>query len=98
MAVEAGTLIDIVTPTGGDSVTEGTILEWSVKVGEAVKQGDAVVEISTDKVDMELPAPATCMTVEMLAGDGETVTVGQVIGRMSAEAGVEADDEPGQAQ
>ena len=49
--------IDIVTPTGGESVTEGTILEWAVKVGDAVKQGDTVVEISTDKVDMELPAP-----------------------------------------
>ena len=50
--------IDIVTPTGGESVTEGTILEWAVKVGDAVKDGDTVVEISTDKVDMELPAPA----------------------------------------
>ena len=54
-----GKTIDIVTPTGGESVTEGTILEWAVKVGDAVKQGDTVVEISTDKVDMELPAPAT---------------------------------------
>ena len=54
-----GKTIDIVTPTGGESVTEGTILEWTVKVGDSVKQGDTVVEISTDKVDMELPAPAT---------------------------------------
>ena len=54
----AGKTVDIVTPTGGESVTEGTILEWSVKVGDAVKDGDTVVEISTDKVDMELPAPA----------------------------------------
>ena len=54
-----GELVDIVTPTGGESVTEGTILEWSVKVGDAVKDGDTVVEISTDKVDMELPAPAS---------------------------------------
>jgi 2-oxoglutarate dehydrogenase E1 component len=82
---QTGELIDIVTPTGGESVTEGTILEWSVKVGEAVKQGDTVVEISTDKVDMELPAPATGTIVEILARDGETVTVGQVIARMSAE-------------
>ena len=51
-----GETIDIVTPTGGESVTEGTILEWSVKVGDAVQDGDTVVEISTDKVDMELPA------------------------------------------
>ncbi len=79
-----GETVDIVTPTGGESVTEGTILEWSVKVGEGVKQGDTVVEISTDKVDMELPAPVTGTVTEILAEEGETVTVGQVIGRMSA--------------
>ena len=79
----AGKTVDIVTPTGGESVTEGTILEWSVKVGDAVKDGDTVVEISTDKVDMELPAPADGTITEILARDGETVTVGQVIGRMS---------------
>ncbi len=80
----AAQVIDIVTPTGGESVTEGTILEWSVKVGDAVKDGDTVVEISTDKVDMELPAPASGTITEILAEDGDTVTVGQVIARMSA--------------
>jgi 2-oxoglutarate decarboxylase len=82
-----GELIDIVTPTGGESVTEGTIIEWSVKVGDAVKEGQTVVEISTDKVDMELPAPATGTIEEILAEDGETVHVGQVIARMAAGAG-----------
>jgi multifunctional 2-oxoglutarate metabolism enzyme len=87
-AVEAagGRTIDIVTPTGGESVTEGTILEWSVKVGDAVKDGDTVVEISTDKVDMELPAPASGTITEILAAEGDTVTVGQVIARMTAGA------------
>src|SRR5579884_653129 len=56
---DAGQIVDIVTPTGGELVTEGTILEWSVEVGQMVRQGDTVVEISTDKVDMELPAPAS---------------------------------------
>src|SRR5437764_2832824 len=88
-----GETIDIVTPTGGESVTEGTILEWSVKVGDTVKAGATVVEISTDKVDMELPAPASGTIAEILAGDGETVTVGQVIARMTAaEAAVERDE------
>ncbi len=82
-----GELIDIVTPTGGESVTEGTIIEWSVKVGDTVKEGDTVVEISTDKVDMELPAPASGTIAEILARDGETVNVGQVIARMTAGAG-----------
>ncbi len=77
-------MIDIVTPTGGESVTEGTILEWSVKVGDTVQSGDTVVEISTDKVDMELPAPATGTITEILFDEGDTVTVGQVIARMSA--------------
>jgi 2-oxoglutarate dehydrogenase E1 component len=88
-AAEASTgqTVDIVTPTGGESVTEGTILEWSVKVGDSVKQGETVVEISTDKVDMELPAPATGTITEILAQDGETVRVGQVIARMQASVG-----------
>jgi multifunctional 2-oxoglutarate metabolism enzyme len=81
-AASTGETIDIVTPTGGESVTEGTILEWSVKVGDTVQDGDTVVEISTDKVDMELPAPASGTITEILAEDGATVTVGQVIARM----------------
>ena len=76
--------IDIVTPSAGESVTEGTILEWTVKVGDVVKQGDTVVEISTDKVDVELPAPASGAISELLVVEGDTVTVGQVIGRMLA--------------
>jgi multifunctional 2-oxoglutarate metabolism enzyme len=86
----SGQTVDIVTPTGGESVTEGTILEWSVKVGDTVKDGDTVVEISTDKVDMELPAPADGTITEILAQDGETVTVGQVIARMSVGAAASA--------
>jgi 2-oxoglutarate decarboxylase len=81
--VATGETVDIVTPTGGESVTEGTILGWSVKVGDAVKVGDTVVEISTDKVDMELPAPASGTIAEILAEEGATVSVGVVIGRMT---------------
>src|SRR3954447_24499861 len=76
-------VVDITTPAGGESVTEGTILEWAVKVGDQVSDGDTVVEISTDKVDMELPAPAAGTITEILAEEGETVTVGQVIARMA---------------
>ncbi|MGA9858413.1 MAG: biotin/lipoyl-containing protein, partial [Solirubrobacteraceae bacterium] len=86
----SGQTVEIVTPTGGESVTEGTILEWSVKVGDTVSDGDTVVEISTDKVDMELPAPASGTITEILAEDGETVTVGQVIGRMTVDSGAGA--------
>jgi 2-oxoglutarate dehydrogenase E1 component len=82
-AESAGEIVDIVTPAGGESVTEGTILEWAVKVGDTVADGDTVVEISTDKVDMELPAPGPGTITEILAEEGATVTVGQVIARMS---------------
>jgi 2-oxoglutarate dehydrogenase E1 component len=78
----SGEIIDITTPAGGESVTEGTILEWAVKVGDTVEDGDTVVEISTDKVDMELPAPAAGTITELLADEGATVVVGQVIARM----------------
>ncbi|MDQ6911240.1 MAG: 2-oxo acid dehydrogenase subunit E2, partial [Actinomycetota bacterium] len=90
-APEAKT-IDIVTPTGGESVTEGTILQWAVKLGDEISDGDTVVEISTDKVDMELSAPASGTLTEILAEEGETVTVGQVIGRISASDGARAKD------
>jgi multifunctional 2-oxoglutarate metabolism enzyme len=77
-----GQLVDILTPAAGESVTEGTILEWHVKVGDPIKASDTIVEISTDKVDVELPSPATGTVSELLVAEGDTVTVGQVIGRI----------------
>jgi 2-oxoglutarate decarboxylase len=100
-----GEIVDIVTPAGGESVTEGTILEWAVKVGDTVDDGDTVVEISTDKVDMELPAPAAGTITELLAEEGATVVVGQVIARMNtvpthpgAPAGASAKGAPSDGQ
>jgi 2-oxoglutarate decarboxylase len=74
--------IDVVTPAAGESVTEGTILEWHVKVGDAIKLDETIVEISTDKVDVELPSPASGTVTEILVEEGDTVTVGQVIARI----------------
>ncbi|HTZ65035.1 MAG TPA: multifunctional oxoglutarate decarboxylase/oxoglutarate dehydrogenase thiamine pyrophosphate-binding subunit/dihydrolipoyllysine-residue succinyltransferase subunit [Solirubrobacteraceae bacterium] len=74
--------IDVVTPAAGESVTEGTILEWHAKVGERIQAGQTIVEISTDKVDVELDAPATGTVSEILVEEGDTVTVGQVIARI----------------
>jgi multifunctional 2-oxoglutarate metabolism enzyme len=78
-----GQTIDVVTPAAGESVTEGTILEWRVKVGDAIKLDDTIVEISTDKVDVELPSPASGTVSEILVQEGDTVTVGQVIARIA---------------
>jgi multifunctional 2-oxoglutarate metabolism enzyme len=75
--------IDVVTPAAGESVTEGTILEWHVKVGDYIKVDDTIVEISTDKVDVELPSPASGTVTELLAEEGDTVGVGQVIARIT---------------
>ena len=82
VAAGPAALVDIVTPAGGESVQEGTILEWTVAVGDEVEEGQTVVELSTDKVDMELPAPVTGTIAEILAEAGETVSVGHVIARM----------------
>ena len=76
-------IIDVVTPAAGESVTEGTILEWHVGVGDQVKADATIVEISTDKVDVELPSPATGTVTELLVQEGDTVTVGQVIARIA---------------
>jgi len=82
-APAAGKTIDIVTPTAGESVTEGTLIEWHVAAGDSVTDGQPIVDISTDKIDVELPAPSAGTITEILAGEGDTVTVGQVIARMT---------------
>src|ERR1700722_11203479 len=86
----AANTVDVLTPAAGESVTEGTILEWRVKVGDPIKIDDTIVEISTDKVDLELPAPATGIVSEILAAEGDTVTVGQLIARISVNGAVSA--------
>ena len=65
-------------PPMGESVTEGTILEWAKQPGDPVDADETIVEISTDKVDAEVPAPAAGTLTEILAEAGDTVTVGQV--------------------
>src|SRR6516165_3954172 len=79
-------IVEGVTPAAGEAVTEGTILEWHVKVGDFIKADDTIVEISTDKVDVELPSPASGTVTEILIEEGETVTVGQVIARIAAQS------------
>ena len=61
-------------PAMGESVSEGTILEWAKQPGEPVAEDETIVEISTDKVDAEVPAPASGTIEEILAQAGDTVT------------------------
>ncbi|GAC1500333.1 MAG: multifunctional oxoglutarate decarboxylase/oxoglutarate dehydrogenase thiamine pyrophosphate-binding subunit/dihydrolipoyllysine-residue succinyltransferase subunit [Vulcanimicrobiaceae bacterium] len=73
------TVISVTLPEMGESVTEGSVVEWRKKVGDFVSQGDALVEITTDKVDVEVPAPADGVVRELLAAEGATVAVGAVL-------------------
>src|SRR3954454_22963569 len=81
-----GEAVEITMPAMGESVSEGVILEWAKQPGDAVEADETIVEISTDKVDAEVPAPASGVMEEILANPGDTVTVGQVIGRMKSGA------------
>jgi multifunctional 2-oxoglutarate metabolism enzyme len=83
---QAASTVDVLTPAAGESVSEGTILEWHANVGDSIKVDDTIVEISTDKVDLELPSPATGTVTEILVAEGDTVTVGQVIARIAVGA------------
>ncbi len=78
---------EVTVPTMGESVTEGTVGSWTKKVGDAVKRDEVLVEIETDKVAIEVSAPADGVISEILAKDGETVTPNQVIARIGASAG-----------
>ena len=64
-------------PQLGETVTEGTILRWAKQVGDAISQGEVVLEISTDKVDTEIPSPVSGVMLEILVSEGETVEVGR---------------------
>src|SRR6478609_3534651 len=84
--VGEATVIEIEMPAMGESVSEGTILEWAKSPGDSIEDGETIVEISTDKVDAEVPAPAAGTLTETLAEAGDTVTVGQIIARMTSGA------------
>src|SRR5829696_2249592 len=80
-------VVDVAFPEMGDSVAEGTVLEWRVKVGDSVSVDDPLVEISTDKVDAEVPSPVAGTIAEILVEPDETVSVGSVLCRIAAGAG-----------
>ena len=81
-----GGLVDLTLPALGESVLEGTVLEWHKAVGDAVERDEVLVEVSTDKVDAEVTAPASGTLAEILVNADETVAVGAVLGRMAAGA------------
>ena len=83
-------MADIMTPALGESVTEATVARWTKKPGEAVKKDEILVELETDKVSLEVASPSDGMLSEIAANDGETVTPGALLGRVSEGAAASA--------
>jgi 2-oxoglutarate dehydrogenase E1 component len=75
-------LVEIQMPQMGESVTEGTILEWHVEEGQQVAEGDTVVEVSTDKIDAEVPSPSAGVVTKIMVQPDDTVQVGQVLAQL----------------
>src|SRR5213083_331665 len=79
--------VDVVMPQMGESIAEGTLSKWLKKVGDAVKRDEPMFEISTDKVDAEIPAPSAGVLAEILVIEGQTVAVQTVVARIETEKG-----------
>jgi len=79
----SGNFVDVVMPKMGESLQEGTIIRWTKKVGDWVQRDETILEISTDKVDTEVPSPVEGILAEILAAENQTVEVGKVIARIN---------------
>jgi pyruvate dehydrogenase E2 component (dihydrolipoamide acetyltransferase) len=82
--------VDVVMPQMGESIAEGTLSRWLKKVGDTVKRDEPIFEISTDKVDAEIPAASNGVLAEILVKEGETVPVQTVVARLETDAAAAA--------
>ena len=78
-------IVDIVMPKMGESITEGTILEWRKEIGDIVELDEILLEIGTDKVDSEIPSSVSGTVVEILAKPNDVIDVGKVIARINSD-------------
>src|SRR4249920_2577102 len=85
-------MTDVIMPQMGESIAEGTVTKWLKKVGESVGRDEPLFEISTDKVDAEIPAPAAGVLSKIMVTEGQTVGVHSVVAQIEAGAG--APDQP----
>jgi 2-oxoglutarate dehydrogenase E2 component (dihydrolipoamide succinyltransferase) len=83
--------IDVIMPQMGESIAEGTLSRWMKKVGDAVQRDEPIFEISTDKVDAEIPAPGAGILAEILVQEGQTVAVQTVVARLETDASAAAE-------
>ncbi|HEX9167154.1 MAG TPA: dihydrolipoamide acetyltransferase family protein [Gemmatimonadales bacterium] len=86
--------IDVPMPQMGESIAEGTLSRWLKKIGDPVKRDEPIFEISTDKVDAEIPAPTAGVLAEILVQEGQTVAVQTIVARIETEAGAVAAPPP----
>ena len=82
-------MTDIVVPTLGESVSEATVAKWLKRAGDSVRKDETLVELETDKVSVEVSAPEAGVLTDIVAGEGDTVQIGALLGRMGA-AGAQA--------
>jgi len=95
--VEQGGGTDVLMPQMGESITEGTITKWLKKVGDTVQRDEPIFEISTDKVDAEIPSPAAGTLTEIKVPEGSTVTINTVVAVIGGGAGKAAAAAPAKA-
>ena len=86
----SGTAVDVVMPQMGVSVSEGTVTKWLKNPGDTVEADEPLLEISTDKVDTEVPSPGSGVLSEILVDEGQTVEVGTLLARIAAGAAAAA--------
>src|SRR5213593_1787774 len=82
--------VDVIMPQMGESIAEGTLTRWLKKPGDKVARDEPIFEISTDKVDAEIPAPAAGTLAEVKVQEGETVPINTVVAVIETEAGAAA--------
>src|SRR5215813_1391466 len=80
-------MIDVIMPQMGESIVEGTLTKWLKKAGDHVQRDEPLFEISTDKVDTEIPSPVEGTLSEILVEEGKTVGINTVVGRIANGAG-----------
>ncbi len=86
--------MQVTLPEMGESVTEGTVAKWLKQPGDSIREGEALVEVTTDKVDAEVPAPASGRLVKILANAGQTITVGAALAEIEVGDGAAAAPAP----